>query len=233
MVRIGTTSTDWDLSNNIFTLTTSVPLWPDLIVVKNDNIGSLGQCAGGTGRHPLRLQFSPQASALLQASVLGGQVSAMAELVNPGDLITYTVILGNIGRASANSVVTETLPAGTTFVGPGYWQRVGSSSLYTYTTPISASYGNVLQFIVRVNNPFTGGSRVINTVQIGSSAQECDTANNTSTEETTVTGAANTLYLPIILKNYPVDRLRQHPLPGHLLLRPHPAHLRLAARRSL
>jgi len=204
VVRIGTTSPDWDLANNTFTLTTSVPLWPDLIVVKNDNVGSLGVSAQeGLDDILSRLQFSPQALALLQGSILGGQVGAMAESVNPGDLITYTVILGNIGRVSANSVITETLPAGTTFVGPGYWQQVGSSNLYTYSLTLGAGIGDVLQFIVRVNNPFTGGSRVVNTVQIGSSAQECDTANNTSTEETPVTGAANTLYLPIILKNYP------------------------------
>jgi uncharacterized repeat protein (TIGR01451 family) len=132
----------------------------------------------------------------------------MAEYIDPGGTITYTVILGNVGRASSSGVVlTDTLPAGTTFRGPGYWQRVGSSNMYTYSYPgsLGAGIGDVLQFIVQVNSPFTAGNRVLNTVQIGGSQQECKTANNTSTEETPVRGAGYPYryYFPIILKNYP------------------------------
>ncbi|MEJ2558929.1 MAG: hypothetical protein P8186_22475 [Anaerolineae bacterium] len=153
-----------------------------------------------------RLQFPPQALALLQSSLSGGQIGAMAESVNPGDTITYTIILGNIGRAPSSGVVlTDTLPAGTTFVGPGYWHQVGSSSLYTYSVgSLNDSFGDVLQFIVRVDDPFLAGSRVINTVQIGGNEVECNTDNNSSTDETPVAGAgfANVVYLPLILKDY-------------------------------
>jgi uncharacterized repeat protein (TIGR01451 family) len=211
VVRIGTTSPDWDITNNVFTLSTYVPPWPDLIVIKNDNIGSLGMSAQGEMDDLLaRLHFSPEAEALLRESLRRGEVGAMAEFINPGGIITYTVILGNIGRENASNVVlTETLPAGTTFMGPGYWHHVGSTipnNTYTYTVgALDAGTGDVLQFIVRVDNPFLAGSRVLNTVQIGGSEPECNTANNTSNEETPVQGAgfAEHMHLPIILKGFP------------------------------
>jgi uncharacterized repeat protein (TIGR01451 family) len=127
--------------------------------------------------------------------------------VDPGDTITYTIILGNVGRAASSGVVvTDTLPAGTTFIGPGYWTHVGGNQ-YTYSlsAPLDAGFGDVLQFIVRVDDPFLAGDRVINTVEIGANEPECNTANNTSTDETPVTGASplsGNVYLPIILKSF-------------------------------
>jgi uncharacterized repeat protein (TIGR01451 family) len=216
VVRITTTSPDWNLANNVYTLTTYVPEWPDLFVIKNDNVTSLGLSAmGELDKLISRLQFPPRALALLQSSLNGGPIGAMAESVNPGDTITYTIILGNIGRAPSSGVVlTDTLPAGTTFVGPGYWHQVGSSNLYTYSVgPLDDSFGDVLQFIVRVDDPFLAGSRVINTVQIGGNEVECNTDNNSSTDETPVAGAgfANSVYLPLILKNYPETPLTPIP----------------------
>jgi uncharacterized repeat protein (TIGR01451 family) len=210
VVRIETSAADWDLTNNVYTLTTYVPEWPDLIVVKNDNVTSttgLGTLSQDLDDLLSRLEFSPEARALLENKRSDGQIGAMAESVNPGDTITYTIILGNIGRATSTGVVvTETLPAGTSFVGPGYWQHVGGN-LYTYSlgSDLERDHGDVLEFIVRVDDPFLAGSRVINTVQIGGNEQECNTSNNSSTDETPVAGAqlAFHTFLPIILKSYP------------------------------
>jgi uncharacterized repeat protein (TIGR01451 family) len=208
VVHIDTSTSDWNLANNVYTLTTYVPEWPDLIVVKNDNVGSLGTSAlAEINALTSRLQFSREALALLQSSLTRGQIGAMAESVNPGDTITYTIILGNIGRVPATGVVlTETLPAGTTFVGPGYWHHAGGNQ-YTYalSSPLDDDYGDVLQFIVQVDDPFLAGDRVINIVQIGGTEPECNTANNFSSDETPVAGAgfSNSVYLPLILKNYP------------------------------
>jgi uncharacterized repeat protein (TIGR01451 family) len=208
VVRIATTSADWNPTNNVYTLSTYVPEWPDLLVVKNDNVTSLGISAmSGLGDLLSRLQFSAEARTLLESSLARADIGAMAESVNPGDTITYTIILGNVGRAPSSGVVlTETLPAGTTFLGPGYWHHAGGGLYtYTYSQPLDPLEGDVLQFIVRVDDPFRAGTRVINTVQIGGNQVECDTANNISTDETPVAGAgySNRVYLPIVLKNYP------------------------------
>jgi uncharacterized repeat protein (TIGR01451 family) len=208
VVRIDTTSPDWNPANDVFTLSTYVPEWPDLIVIKNDNVGSMGMVAmADIDDLVSRLRFSPEALDLLQSSFGEGDVGILAESVDPGDTITYTIILGNVGRAASSGVVvTDTLPAGTTFIGPGYWTHVGGNQ-YTYSlsAPLDAGFGDVLQFIVRVDDPFLAGDRVINTVEIGANEPECNTANNTSTDETPVTGASplsGNVYLPIILKSF-------------------------------
>jgi uncharacterized repeat protein (TIGR01451 family) len=204
VVRISTASPDWNPANNVYTLTTWAPESPELLVVKNDNVGSLALEAAGVDRLLSRLRFSPEALALLHSRPAGGQVGAQAEQVNPGDLITYTIILGNLGRAGATGVVlTETLPAGTTFVGPGYWTPAGGGRYrYAYGV-LGQGLGDVLQFIVRVDDPFMAGDRVINTVEIGGAPQECELGNNRSTDETPVAGAgyASDLYLPLVLKD--------------------------------
>jgi uncharacterized repeat protein (TIGR01451 family) len=220
VVRIETSSPDWDPANNEFTLSTYVPEWPDLLVIKNDNIGSMGVTAmAHIDALISRLTFSPEALSALEQGRRGGEIGAMAESVDPGDTITYTIILGNIGRIPANGVVlTDTLPAGTTFAGPGYWQQVGSSNQYVYSlsAPLDAGYGDILQFIVIVDDPFLAGDRVINTVEIGGTEQECNTDDNTSTDETPVTGATpsgGSVFLPLILKNYPEEPPEPTPTP--------------------
>jgi uncharacterized repeat protein (TIGR01451 family) len=211
VVRIDTTTPDWDPTNNVFTSSAYVPEWPDLIVIKNDNVGSAGVAAlAGMETLISRLRFTPDALSLLQDGFTTSDVGASAESVDPGDTISYTIVLGNIGRAASNGVVlTETLPPGTTFVGPGYWQQVGENQYaYSLSSPLAAGYGDVLQFIVRVDDPFLAGDRVINTVEIGGNELECDTANNTSTDETPVTGATpigGVIHLPLVLKGYPEE----------------------------
>jgi uncharacterized repeat protein (TIGR01451 family) len=218
VVRIDTTTPDWDPTNDEYTLSTYVPEWPDLIVIKNDNVSSMGVTAQAEIDALIsRLEFSPDALNALDQGVRDGEIGAMAESVNPGDTITYTIILGNIGRVAANGVVlTETLPAGTTFVGPGYWTHVGGNQ-YTYSlgSPLDAGFGDVVQFIVRVDDPFLAGDRVINTVEIGGIEPECDAANNTSTDETPVAGAtpSGPIYLPLILKNFPEGTSPPEPTP--------------------
>jgi uncharacterized repeat protein (TIGR01451 family) len=219
VVRIDTTTPDWDPANDEYTLSTYVPEWPDLIVIKNDNVSSMGVTAMAEIDALIsRLEFSPDALTALDQGLRDGEIGAMAESVNPGDTITYTIILGNIGRVAANGVVlTETLPAGTTFVGPGYWTHVGGNQ-YTYSlaTPLDAGFGDVVQFIVRVDDPFLAGDRVINTVEISGIEPECDTTNNISADETPVAGAtpiSGDVYLPLILKNFPEGTSPPDPTP--------------------
>jgi DNA-binding beta-propeller fold protein YncE len=113
-----------------------------------------------------------------------------------------------VGRTTANPVVlTETVPAGTTLVGPlGLWHRVGTSNVYTYAAgSLAAGAGSSVSFRVRVDNPFQAGDRVLNTVYIGSRSAECNVLNNTSTDETPVAGAGpggHVIYLPIVVKGF-------------------------------
>lgn len=189
-----------------FTLTTPIATnVPDLYVIKNDNIEILSAAAAETIAR-LEQQLGPQPwLEAIKGQGLGTQATSAA----PGDVISYTLAFGNAGNGPAtNVVITETLPANTTFLGPAYWTQVNANT-YVYTIPVlSPSSGGNLDFRVRVANPFPAGTiGVTNTVRIaGAGASECDTSNNISVEFTRIEGASSgstSVYLPIILKNFP------------------------------
>ncbi len=72
----------------------------------------------------------------------------------PGDEVTYTLVYANIGDQDATGVVlTETVPTGSTFVGPDDWTCVdGTCTLVIGDLP--AGEGGTVDFTVRVDDPF-------------------------------------------------------------------------------
>lgn len=177
----------------------------DLHVVKNDNIELL---SAETLQTIAQIEQKVGPAPWLEALKSGG-LQAQATSVLPGDVISYSLAFGNAGTISAtNVVITETLPANTTFLGPSYWTNVGGN-MYIYTvTTLAPSTGGNLDFRVQVDSPFPAGvPGITNTVQISSDAlSECDLSDNISKEFTPVgagAGVTSTVYLPIILKNFP------------------------------
>jgi len=142
-----------------FVLVTPVDTGPNLAVVKNDNVGPVPPGA------PMQREF-----------------------VNPGELITYTILYVNGGVGPATGVVlTETLPQHTTFVGDSSWQDAGGG-LYTQTVgDLGPRSGYWTYFIVRVDDPLPSDVYwVLNQVEIGSATAECDLSNNRSFEQTPI-----------------------------------------------
>ena len=189
-----------------FTLTTPIEHnVPDLYVVKNDNIELLGAATLETiQRVEQKVGQKPWLEAVKQASIQAQALSA-----SPGDIISYTIGYGNAGSGTAtNVVITETLPANTSFVGPLYWTQIDATTYVFTITSLAAGSGGALDFRVRIDNPFPGGTPgITNTIQIASDALfECDISDNTSLEFTPVDGTnvpSLNVYLPIIFKNYP------------------------------
>ena len=186
-----------------FTLTTPIEHnAPDLYVIKNDNIELLSATQQKISRIEQKVGRVPWLDAVKQAS-LGVQATS----ASPGDVISYTIGFGNAGTTTAtNVVITETLPANTTFVGPLYWTHLGGST-YVYTlTTLAAGDGGNLDFRVRIDNPFPANTiGVTNTIQIGSAALfECDLSDNLNAEFTRVDGLSGPffMYLPLVMKNY-------------------------------
>lgn len=181
-------------SGNTFTEVTSVPLTPDLVVAKNDNIGVTG---ASTEFFRLYQQVTGQTPPL----------NTQAVNVGPGNYIDYTIVYANNGRAVATNVVlTDTLPLFTTYAGGPEWTNV-SGQLYRHTVGnLNPGEGGFLTFRVQVTNtlPLTL-QWIINRVDIGGneSASDCNPNNSFSFEQTPVNSIplTNTLYLPIILKN--------------------------------
>ncbi len=112
-----------------------------------------------------------------------------------GGNITYTLTAGNAGPSAATSTaVTDTLPAGTTFVSlasPAGWActtpAVGAGGVVSCTNPSFASAGNaVFTLVVQVASGTAMGTVISNTAAISSTASDPVMGNNTATATTTV-----------------------------------------------
>jgi uncharacterized repeat protein (TIGR01451 family) len=112
--------------------------------------------------------------------------------VKSGDTLTYTVTVDNAGPSdAANVVVTESLPAGVTFVSTTGCDNdpngVPTCNLGTIVSGGSAIY----TIEVTVDASTTG--TITNTVSVTSDTHDSDTADNTTTEDTLVIPATGTL----------------------------------------
>jgi len=177
---------------------------PDLYTVKNDNIEMLPDTLQAIARIERKTGPLPWLDALKDQSR-----AIQAHSVTPGDVISYSIAYGNAGPDAATNVrVVETLPDNTQFWGPmaPYWTHLGGNT-YVYTVGnLAPGMGGLLEFRVKVDDPFPAGvPGVTNTVTIaGDDLQECSLDNNTSVEFTPVKRRGpTTIYLPIILKNWP------------------------------
>lgn len=105
-----------------------------------------------------------------------------------GDLLTYTIAYNNVGGSTATNVMlTETLPANTSFVGPTDWNFVGGATYTRSIGNVSPSQSSSVQFVVRVNDSAPVGP-ITNTVRIGASNESSLlTGNNVATDVDTVT----------------------------------------------
>ncbi|NIW48965.1 MAG: DUF11 domain-containing protein, partial [Gammaproteobacteria bacterium] len=201
-------------TNLVFTLTTPIVRdAPDLYVVKNDNIELIPR---QTAETIARIeQKVGRALPWLETFKMQAR-SPKALSVSPGDVISYSVAYGNAGTFTAtNVVITETLPDNTQFLGPAYWTQINANTYIFTITNLIPNQGGILDFRVRVDDPFPDNTiGVTNTVRISSDyLLECDPSDNISVEFTPVQSLTGTfIYLPLILRNYPV--LTETPTPA-------------------
>lgn len=138
---------------------------------------------------PLRLR-----AAALSADV-GISKSASPSSVLPGGLITYTITIEDTGIDSATGVVvTDTTPAGTTFVSfstgasgvPCTTPSIGGTGLITCTFPSSIGVDVSFPFtmVVRVDDDATG--TISNTASVSATTPDPNPDNNSATASTPV-----------------------------------------------
>ena len=110
----------------------------------------------------------------------------------PGDTLTYTITVSNTGDQGANDiVVTDTLPAHTTFVGAsGDGQQVEPGVVVWPPFDLAAGEGTPRTVVVQVDNPLSGGvETIVNRVVVaddGASGPDRDPGNNAHSQTTTV-----------------------------------------------
>ncbi len=109
----------------------------------------------------------------------------------PGDQVTYTITYANTGDQDATGVVlTETVPTGTSFVGPDTWVCTGATCTYDIGDLAAGASGSVA-FTVRVDATLpVAQTDVDNLVVIdddGDNGADPNPSDNTDTDSTPVT----------------------------------------------
>jgi uncharacterized repeat protein (TIGR01451 family) len=129
------------------------------------------------------------------------KTAILSRSFTPGDRITYTLNLANLGNLPANGVrVTDTLPA--SLLTPTYASNLVITSSgganYAWTVaPLAAGASGVISIYARIDPslPLTG--TIVNTAQV-SASQDRDPSNNSST----AFAGGYTVYLPLVVRNF-------------------------------
>lgn len=127
--------------------------------------------------------------------------------VDPGDRITYTVVVANSGGAATNVVMTDTIPAGTTYV-PGSASRTPNLGGITFDgTNVVMSVPNfpalttitaTFQVTVTTNQTTT----LSNHAELTSTETSLQNSNTVTHAVRGIPSGPSTVYLPIIYKNF-------------------------------
>lgn len=115
-----------------------------------------------------------------------------------GSLLTYTITASNAGPSTAHAVLlTDTIPAGTTYVG-GVDNNGNTVCTLVQVATVECAVGTlqpgqnaVVQLTVRVSPSLDPGTVLHNTVVISSSTPDPVAGNNTATADTTVATKAD------------------------------------------
>ena len=112
--------------------------------------------------------------------------------VTAGDQLTYTIRVDNAGPSNALTVVvTDTIPAGTTFVSTtGCSEDPNGQPDCTLGTIPAGSFAEYT-LTVSVNSDLADGTILTNQATVSAFTDDPDTANNTATQDTTVNAEAD------------------------------------------
>jgi uncharacterized repeat protein (TIGR01451 family) len=172
--------------------------------VASDTTGSIGETAtitppGSTNDPDHSNNGATTNTTVTTSADLAASVTDSPDPVTPGGNITYTINMSNDGPSDAANVsLTDTIPAGTTFVS------LSSPAGYTCTTPAAGGTGTVTctmaslpadvesqTFIlsVHVAAGAAAGTVFSNTATASTTTSDPASGNNSSTTTTTVAGA--------------------------------------------
>ena len=117
--------------------------------------------------------------------------------VNAGADLTYTMTTFNLGPSDAAGVsLTDTLPAGTTFVsltqnsGPS-WSCSGSSTVSCTIATFASGASSTFDLVVHVGDTTAAGAVISDTVVVATSTSDGNSDNDSSTSTSTVSASAD------------------------------------------
>ena len=123
---------------------------------------------------------SPASITTMKAlTAINGAQPAAGQLVNAGDVLTYTITSTNAGQTAGATTLTETMPASTTYKGPdgGAWTGCAPGAanptqcIAVQNVPANSSTSNT--FTVAASKPLASGTRSITNVVTSSADPIC------------------------------------------------------------
>ena len=125
--------------------------------------------------------------------------------VTPGGYLKYTVIVKNVGGTPAtNVVVTDRLPAGTTFVYCTTPKGTCSLSSGTVTARLGTlAAAETVTFYIKVKAPAAGYCSIIDNTATVKADVDADASNNSATTRTTCSGTETCPHTQGYWKNHP------------------------------
>lgn len=139
------------------------------------------------------------AGAMAQVAGISVEKIDAPDPVVAGASLSYTITINNEGPANAaNAALSDTLPAGTTFVSlaaPVGWScttpAVGASGTVSCTNASMAVGSELFTLVVQVAAAIVNGATISNTATITATTTDTDPNDNTATATTTVVTEAN------------------------------------------
>ncbi|HUK35727.1 MAG TPA: DUF11 domain-containing protein, partial [Vicinamibacterales bacterium] len=164
------------------------------------------------------IAFATTASAFAQSAADLFITKTAPATANPGDNVTFTVTIGNVGPDPSTGVnMTDTLPPESTFVSE---MQTGGPTTFVCTTPNVGDFGGSVScvatadiaeaetetFQIVVNVPVAAaGATLINSASVSAETPDDDDENNSSIAATTISGG--TLADVGIMKSGPASAL--------------------------
>jgi uncharacterized repeat protein (TIGR01451 family) len=182
------------VGNAAFTLTIAVP--PDVAngtVLSNTATIMSAAAEGNPGQESATETTTVSTSADVTVAK-----SDSPDPVNAGDNITYTIDVTNAGPSWAvNGQLTDTVPAGTTFVSlssPGWTctqPSTGGTGNITCDASVVGFGANTFTLVVKVNPSTAAGTVITNSATFTSTTSDPNSGGETGTATTTVTASAD------------------------------------------
>jgi uncharacterized repeat protein (TIGR01451 family) len=163
----------------------------------HDNLGQAYGTSTVDENDPNAAVFRPEDHAYVFIPILPAlrlvKSSSAGGLVNPGDVITYTIVISNVGTAPATGVtVSDTLPANTTWADnvtiapPSAGGTAGTPPIIASGMTVEAGSHVTVTFAVAVNTPLPAGvDTITNTACVNSTeiiTPVCDTVTDRTPE---------------------------------------------------
>jgi uncharacterized repeat protein (TIGR01451 family) len=95
--------------------------------------------------------------------------SVTSDTARPGDLLAYTVIVANSGLISATGVLSDPIPANTTYVPGSAWASAGTvndAAGIRWNGVVTSGESVTVTFAVRLNVPLWQGTQIVNRAYI-------------------------------------------------------------------